>query len=280
MTEQSCPRCGNPAEKLNSISSAIAKKIAEAGNAEALPAQVCDSCFQQIAGEVGGGSLIHAKTKQKEQQKLSLWKSRVNLLKKAQAYMKQKHYSQAAVEYEKYLKILEVVFAAEAGKLSPEHFREAARTQELTVVAGVFWDLLRIYDTSSNYGDRMKLAAKKLTQFLRFTPIYPDIIRKAEAFSKKAKHPDVVKMFLKEASSSKGRCFIATAAFNSYEAPEVIELQKWRDQVLMKSAGGRLFIKIYYRTSPPLAKLMDRLPALKALVRAILRVLIYSAIRH
>jgi hypothetical protein len=280
MPEQACPRCGKPAEKMNSIGPSLAKKIADSGISEQLPPRVCDSCFQEVAGSLGGGSLLHAQAKQKEQHKMSLWKSRVNLIKKARIKMNQKHYSEAAVEYEKYIRILEVVFGAEPGKLSPEHFRESARTQEITVVAGVYWDLMKIYDTSSSYGDRMKMAARKLAQFLRFTPVYPDIIRKAEAFAKKAKHSDVVKAFLKEASSSKGRCFIATAAFNSYEASEVIILSQWRDQVLLKSKSGKFFVQIYYKTSPPIARALDLMPVLKAPVRAALRTFIHSAIRH
>ena len=74
--------------------------------------------------------------------------------------MNDKMFSDAAVNYEKYIKVLEVVFDCKAGELAPEMFKDSARTQELTVVTSVFWDLLRIYDTSSKYGDRMQRAAK------------------------------------------------------------------------------------------------------------------------
>jgi hypothetical protein len=49
--------------------------------------------------------------------------------------MSVKNYSEAAVAYEKYLKILELVFGCKKGeKITPEQFKDNARTSELTVV--------------------------------------------------------------------------------------------------------------------------------------------------
>lgn len=51
-------------------------------------------------------------------------------------------------------------------------------------------------------------------------------------------------------------CYIATAIYGSYEAPEVLVLRRFRDEILYKSKLGKLFIKAYYKLSPPIA---DRL---------------------
>lgn len=275
-----CPRCGKKVPELQNLDSTLVTKIKESGNSENLPSQVCLNCFTQLAGSIARGSVLHAREKAREQRKLMLWKSRVNLIKKARQHMNEKAFSDAAVQYEKYIKVLEVVFDVDPGGLAPEQFKESARTQELTVVAGVYWDLLRIYDTSERYGDRMQNAAKKLAQFLRFTPIYPDIIRKAESFSKTAKNPNVIKSFLKGASESKGGCFIATAAFESSEADEVLILRQWRDDILMHTKQGQLFVKFYYFVSPPLAEIINKMPAIKAPIRAFLRFFIDRALRH
>lgn len=280
MSELQCPRCGNKVPELQAIDSALANKIRENGNNEALPPQVCLNCFTGLAGSIARGSVLHAREKAKEQKKLMLWKSRVNLIKKARQHMNEKAYSDAAVQYEKYIKVLEMVFDVPPGGLTPEAFKDSARTQELTVVAGVYWDLLRIYDTSESYGDRMRNAANKLAQFLKFTPIYPDIMRKAEAFSKTAKNSSVIKNFMNSATENKGRCFIATAAFESTYSEEVLFLQNWRDEFLMKSKFGRLFVKLYYRSSPPIAGFLDTYPQLKPLVRKALRLFINRALRQ
>lgn len=208
-----------------------------------------------------------------------LWKSRVNLIKKARQLMMGKAFSEAAVAYEKYLRVLEVVFDAQPGELTPEHFKDSARTQELTLVASVYWDLLRIYDTSDRYGDRQALASKKLAQFLKFTPIFPDIVRKAETFSRTARNPSAVKAFIKGATSTKTRCFVATAAFDSEFDPTVVALQAWRDRVLAQRYLGLLFIQAYERWSPPVAAALDRGAFLKPLVRSFLKLTLYLILK-
>jgi hypothetical protein len=280
MAEVQCPNCGAKVEALQSLDEALIAKINEAGGSVPNPPNVCISCFTQLAGSVARGAVLVAREKAREQKKVMLWKSRVNLIKKARQCMTEKAFSEAAVQYEKYMRVLEVVFDAKPGELSPDHFKDSARTQELTVVASVYWDLIRIYDTSERYGDRMKQACVKLSQFLRFTPIYPDIIKKADAFQKSAKNPEVIKNFLKSASENKGGCFIATAAFESYWAPEVLELRQWRDQFLRKYWLGQKFIQIYYKISPSISQIIYKVPYLKAAVRSVLKFFIYLAVRH
>ena len=45
-----------------------------------------------------------------------------------------------------------------------------------------------------------------------------------------------------EAYKNKSTCFIATAAFGSPIADEVIVLRNWRDQILMRTFIGQKFI--------------------------------------
>lgn len=263
---------------LQNLSPAVQEQLS-ARSSESVPEQICMNCYRELtsgdptAAKGNSGSALMAAEKAREQKKLMLWKSRVNFIKKARALMGERAFSEAAVAYEKYIRVLEVVYDAKPGGLTPENFKDSARTQELTVVASVYWDLLRIYDTSEKYGDRQVTAAQKLAQFLKFTPIYPDIIRRAEAFQKTAKNPGVVKTFLKSAAESKGRCFIATAAFESENAPEVLHLRQYRDNVLAHSVWGMGFIAFYESVSPPIAACLDRYPRVKPSVRKILRLI-------
>ena len=279
MAEAQCPRCGTKVDQLQSVPAGVRAKIEEAGQ-EAVPPQVCANCFSQVVSAGAKGSIIAAREKAKENHKLMLWKSRVGMIRKARALMNEKAFSDAAVTYEKYIRVLEVVFDAKPGELTPQHFKESARTSELTILVSAYWDLMRIYDTSGNYGDRMKQTSTKLALFLRFTPLYPDIMRKADAFLKTSKNPAVIKGFIKSASEAKGGCFIATSAFESAFAPEVFLLREWRDQVLQNSFAGRAFIRAYYTCSPPVARFLDKIPWLKPLIRAGLRKFIDLAVRH
>lgn len=65
----------------------------------------------------------------------------------------------------------------------------------------------------------------------------------------------------------KGMCFVATAAYGTPLAPEVVFLTRFRDQVLLRSRIGTLLVAFYYHASPPLASLIARSDFLRATTR-------------
>ena len=67
----------------------------------------------------------------------------------------------------------------------------------------------------------------------------------------------------------KSGCFIATAACG-VNSPEVMTLRHFRDDVLLNSALGRLFVRTYYRLSPPIASLIAGSPKARCVVRNVL----------
>jgi hypothetical protein len=75
--------------------------------------------------------------------------------------------------------------------------------------------------------------------------------------------------FLDEYTAAGGKtgefCFIATAAFGSYDHPVVKILRRFRDNFLALLPGGRVIIDTYYRIGPSLAKVVSAHPALKSL---------------
>ena len=64
-----------------------------------------------------------------------------------------------------------------------------------------------------------------------------------------------------------GGCFIATAAFGSLLEPQVVLLRQFRDNVLLATDPGRLFVSLYYRFSPPVADVIAGNVFLKSVVR-------------
>lgn len=77
------------------------------------------------------------------------------------------------------------------------------------------------------------------------------------------------------APARKKYCFIATAAFGSPLAPEVVLLQNFRDACLCRFLLGRKFIQVYYRLSPPLAERLAHSRFCRSLTRMLLVPLIY-----
>ena len=68
-------------------------------------------------------------------------------------------------------------------------------------------------------------------------------------------------------SGGGGGCFIATAAFGSYLAPEVVTLREFRDRYLLTNSTGEAFVEWYYRVSPAVAAFISEYDSLKISVR-------------
>jgi len=73
-----------------------------------------------------------------------------------------------------------------------------------------------------------------------------------------------------------GGCFIATAAYGSYLAPEVMVLRAFRDECLLTSKAGGAFVDWYYQISPPVAAFISEHEMLKCAVRWGLTPVVYA----
>lgn len=72
-------------------------------------------------------------------------------------------------------------------------------------------------------------------------------------------------------------CFIATAAYGSYLDPHVMVLRHFRDDVLLQSDLGTVFVHFYYKYSPPIADFIAQHDTLRMLFRFALTPLIFGA---
>lgn len=277
---QKCPRCQLQVTELHAVDPEFEAQLQALG--EVVTGAICLACssdLRKMLTQSRGGVLL-AQERAKESYRLDLWKNRVSLIKKARDLMNGKNFSEAAVTYEKYLKVLEIVFTLKKGQvLTPKLFKDSARTSEITVVASVYWDLFRIYDTNSKYADRQQMAGKQLAAFIQYSTIYPDIIKKAEAFARSAKNPAIVKAFINESTQQRPRCFIATSTYGDPFCEEVVYLRLFRDYFLCKHWLGRFFIKTYYVISPPLAAAIEKHIFLKKCSNCLLNSVI-KCIRH
>ena len=63
-----------------------------------------------------------------------------------------------------------------------------------------------------------------------------------------------------------GPCFVVTVAFGP-DAPELEDFRRFRDEVLLRSMGGRLAVRTYYEHGPRLATWVQAHPGVRRGVR-------------
>jgi hypothetical protein len=79
-----------------------------------------------------------------------------------------------------------------------------------------------------------------------------------------------------EGSGDNGNCFIATAAYGSYLAPEVVVLRDFRDEYLLSNRIGQQLVQFYYDTSPAIANYIQQYELLRAVTRWLLTPVAYT----
>lgn len=62
-------------------------------------------------------------------------------------------------------------------------------------------------------------------------------------------------------------CFVATCAYGDYDHPDVLFLRVYRDIELAAHPAGRVFIRLYYRYGPYLARLIAPYPRIRQITR-------------
>lgn len=260
--------CNSEQEDLVRIETGLKLRLQELQVEKQIPPEVCTSCFKDLSSRVSQGAKLRAEVNAQEHNKRVLWKNRISIVKSARERMSVKAYAEASVLYEKYIRTLEITQGKEPGQLDPKEFAVPGKDKELTVIASVYWDLMRIYDSQPSYGPKISKIGNKLLEVIPLTAAGRDILNRIEKFSKTANNAKTFKDFLKEArKTTSSSCFIATSVYYFDDANEVVILRQFRDDLLVRNFFGRSFVRIYYATSPHIANFLDQKPHLKAYIR-------------
>lgn len=115
-----------------------------------------------------------------------------------------------------------------------------------TRVADTALKLLAEYaDRSSEYAKTMRVA-----ESLRVLDMRPEIREKYEKFRETLNRKTEQQMARDISSDKEKACYIATMVYGSTDAPEVMALRQFRDNVLRGYVFGPRLIRLYYKYSP------------------------------
>lgn len=141
-----------------------------------------------------------------------------------------------------------------------------------------------VLGVGTSYGKKGELqtAKKYFQQILNTDSISPDNDDTMSGWEtdvrvKARKNLQIAEEHLKEKT---GGCYIATACYGAYDAPEVVILRQYRDEVLSKSLWGRYFIQLYYRYSPYFAQKLKSQSTITAIIKKYILARIVNAISN
>lgn len=262
-----CPLCNASTSLLHTIDSGMRLRLEKEGQFITHNA-VCTSCFKDLSKKLSNASFLAAEQIIQGNYKKNLWKNRLSLVKQARGHLVLKNHAEAAICYEKYLRVVEFALEKKRSEFRPEHFKDNPR--EITLIVGALWALVEIYDLHANYGRKQEECAQKLGELVSYTNMFTSIIKTATYKKRAAKNVRAYKTLLKAANIKTGNCFIASIAFESRNDPTLVLLRAFRNQVLATNLPGRIFIRLYYRYSPAAANRLQHYKWVKSTLRAVL----------
>lgn len=192
------------------------------------------------------------KEEKKREQVIELYRTRLNHLKRAQAFVKEDRMNSAVDSYIKYLGVLALYFDIPEEKLSPSLFDPEKDMTELLLISHAYWDLAKAYDRSPTL---QKECFRCLEQFMKFSigfkyqHVNAQIVRKFN-LKKQAHNPKAFENAYHRIQISSKKCYIATACFGEDDyRTEILRQFKWK---IAAYEWGKSFIDTYYRFSPVL----------------------------
>ncbi|MGZ3704531.1 MAG: CFI-box-CTERM domain-containing protein [Bdellovibrionota bacterium] len=215
--------------------------------------------------------------RRQERQFLEELAKRITIAREGRTFMERKQYPAAMGAYRRFLSITARSFQVEIENLSPTLFEDKNRIAESLITSSIFFDLLKMLDKLDSASAREeRMLYHKL--FLRFTKGMPfqhfaaENIRKHLVYSNSiVNKPEFWNTY--RAIVGRSFCLVATWAFDSDHAPEVVRLRRFRDEVLWPNRSGRAFTRWYYRNGEKVVSVLAKIPgsqrAVKALVRGI-----------
>lgn len=200
--------------------------------------------------------------RQQEEQRKDLLRRRVEIAKEGVQLAQAGKPLESMRKYQQYILILEMWKKSGRDGLTLDLFDRSKDLYEIVLLSGIYWDLAKLYDKAKKDSQvrELSLYLKKYVAFSKgmpFQPLSAEALRKYLG-SGRCKHPAEFKSAYVALGGDK--CFIATSLLDVTDSMTIVRLRNYRDRHLRRSRAGRIFIRLYYRHSPRLVRVLDCLP--------------------
>ncbi|MCC7442860.1 MAG: hypothetical protein IT285_14600 [Bdellovibrionales bacterium] len=192
------------------------------------------------------------------------FKKRVDLAKDGIRHYQKQEFSQAVTCFKGYIRILEEWKSAPTGGIAPSYFDRTHDSAELLLISGIYWDLAKLYDRTKSHMKHEEFLhfLDKYVLFAKGMPyenVCAETLRKYVA-NGKCLHGEEFKAAYRRMVGTTSKCFVATALSDLCDPETLPRLREYRDNRLLRSRSGRLFVRFYYRLGPMAARALLRAP--------------------
>jgi len=200
--------------------------------------------------------------RQQEEQRKELLKKRVEIAKEGIKLSQSGHTVESVRKYQQYILILEMWKKCGRDGLSLELFDKTKDVYEIVLLSGIYWDMAKLYDRAKRKDQKTELVAY-LQKYVAFSKGMPFQALSGETLRKylgsgKCRHR--VEFKAAYAALTGDKCFVATSLLDVSDPMTIVRLRNFRDGRLRKTRLGRRAVFAYYRISPVLVRVLDRLP--------------------
>ncbi len=201
--------------------------------------------------------------RQQEIKKREQFSRRIDIARTGLKEYEKRKYGDAAKSFHLYLKVLEEWKDVGSEGLMPAHFDAKKDAAELVLIVGVYWDLAKLYDRtqSERKQDEFKKCLNKYVIFAKNTPmegICAESLRKYISNEKPLHKKDFQEAYKRLGGKD---CFVASELTGYVSSGTVENLRFFRDEKLLPSKAGRVFVRSYYSVGPWIARLVGVFPS-------------------
>jgi hypothetical protein len=211
---------------------------------------------------------MRARKKVKEQMEkaekerlMKLFQRRMELARDGALAYREGRLKEAVQNYYSYIDILERTKGVARDRLEPGLFDMKKDIAELLLLSGVFWDLAKIHDKSNKTDlSRLRFFLDRFVIFSKNMPfqhVSSELVRKYLVNGTPRHRKEFKDSHVRLGG---GKCFIATALEEECAPGTVERLRAFRDRSLLSRSSGRFAVAVYYRFSPPIARVLIRAP--------------------